>query len=123
MVVDDDETTRALVVRILRRIGFQKTLEGADGQEALEMVHGFVPAFVVCDLHMKPMDGLSFVAAMRFGENNTLKGLPVIMLTSEMRPDAREVAEKLNITDYIVKPATMIELKAAAAKALGLELP
>ena len=122
LVVDDDPTIRELLRRILRRLGFERVNEAADGDEATKYVTSVCPAVVFCDLHMKPVDGLTFLARMRYSDVKALKNLPVVMLTSDMRDEAMEMARTLKATDYIVKPATRAEVKAAVEKALGIEL-
>lgn len=122
LVVDDEATTRELLVRILKRIGFSDIAEAADGGEAFERVSVNLPAVVFCDLHMQPVDGLTFLAKLRYSEVPNLKSLPVVMLTSDMRDEAVDMANTLRATEYIVKPATRLEVKAAVEKALGIEL-
>lgn len=123
LIVDDDQTTRTFLDRILRRIGFTWIDQAEDGAAALERVAATIPAVVFCDLHMEPMDGLTFLAKLRFDETPALRNLPVVMLTSDQRDKAIGMANTLKATDYIVKPATRIEVKAAAEKALGIEIP
>lgn len=123
LVVDDDATQRTILGQILRRIGFEMVDEAADGAEALIKVQAMRPGFVVCDLHMKPMDGLTFVTNLRFSEERLLRNLPVIMVTSDKRDAAIDMAKKLKVEAYIVKPTSTVELKAAAEAALGFELP
>ena len=121
LVVDDDRTTRELHIRILKRLGFSIILEATDGSAALECLSAASVAFVLCDLHMTPMDGLSFVVALRKSDNAVLRGLPVIMLTSEMRQEAIDVSKKLNVAAYVVKPTSALELKQAIGKALAID--
>lgn len=123
LVVDDDETQRAVITTILQRIGFETIDEAGDGTEALAKVQQTPPRLIVCDVHMKPMDGLTFVTKLRFGDDQALREVPVIMVTVEKRGAAITVANKLNIAAYIVKPTSSYELKAAAESALGFELP
>jgi two-component system, chemotaxis family, chemotaxis protein CheY len=123
LIVDDDQTTRVFLDRILRRIGFDWIYQAEDGTAALDKVAVTVPAVVFCDLHMQPMDGLTFLAKLRFGDVPTLRNLPVVMLTSDQRDKAIAMANTLKATGYIVKPATRIEVKAAAEKAIGIEIP
>ncbi len=123
LVIDDDPTARTFLCQILKRLSFETLIEAADGEEALQCLEGFLPAVVFCDLHMKPMDGLSFLLKLRKGEDMRLRGLPVVMLTSEMRDEAINVAKTLKASDYIVKPTSRVEVKAALERALGVELP
>jgi two-component system chemotaxis response regulator CheY len=121
LVIDDDRTTRDLNIRILKRLGFSQVFETADGTEALDCLAASAVAFVLCDLHMRPMDGLTFVLTLRQSDNPLLRGLPVIMVTSEMRQEAIDVSEKLKVAAYVVKPTSALELKAAIGKALAMD--
>lgn len=122
LIVDDDDTIRELLGRILRRIGFKQINEASDGGEATQFVEALRPAMVFCDLHMEPVDGLTFLAHLRYNDAPALRNLPVVMLTSDMRDEAIDIAKTLKVTDYIVKPATRVEVKAAVEKALGVTL-
>ena len=122
LIVDDDWTSRSLTLRILSRIGFADIQEAEDGTKALEALNTLEVAFVVCDVHMQPMDGFTLVTKLRSSKNAALKTLPVIMLTSEMRADAVKVSEKLGVVAYVVKPTSLLELKGAVEKALGIEI-
>jgi len=122
LVVDDDATARTFVAKILRRLGFGQIHEAEDGEDALAALAAMKVAFVVCDLHMRPMDGLTFLTKLRANPEPVVRALPVIMLTSEMRPEAKKVSEHLGVVDYVVKPTSRLELKAAVEKALGMTL-
>ncbi|MCR9256758.1 MAG: response regulator [Alphaproteobacteria bacterium] len=122
LVVDDEPTSRLFAIKILRRLGFGIIHEAGDGQEALEILQTVKTAFVVCDLHMRPMDGLTFLTHLRRSDSSLLKGMPVIMVTSEMRSEAVKVSEKLGAVAYVVKPTSRLEMKSAVEKALGVTM-
>ncbi|MCM0018930.1 MAG: response regulator, partial [Tagaea sp.] len=65
LVVDDSPVVRAMVSRMLEQLGFGRVASAADGEAALAHVIAADPApnLIVCDIGMKPMDGMSFVAA------------------------------------------------------------
>ena len=57
LVVDDQDSTRDLLVQLLRRVGFA-TREAANGHEAIEMFHRWQPHLILMDIRMPVMDGL-----------------------------------------------------------------
>lgn len=56
LVADDEEAIRTLVVRLLRRAGFQ-AVEATDGQHAIEQLDAAEFDAVVLDLMMPRVDG------------------------------------------------------------------
>jgi chemotaxis protein histidine kinase CheA len=85
LVVDDSETTRSILVDVLRRAGFQ-VVEARDGEEALERLDEEKFKLVVSDLEMPNMDGLEFLEKMREA-SSPHASLPFLLFTS--RDDTR----------------------------------
>src|SRR5690606_10659176 len=65
LVVDDSKTTRMIIGRILREIGFE-VVEAGNGQEALDKLEELGGAEVaLVDWNMPEMSGIEFVRAVR----------------------------------------------------------
>lgn len=64
LVVDDRQTNRHLLCRMLDTVGFT-TREAADGQEALDIFREWLPKVVLIDLVMPVMDGRRAIRALR----------------------------------------------------------
>lgn len=64
LVVEDDESIRALVSDVLRDDGYHVS-EARNGMEALEAVRSQRPDLIVLDLMMPVMDGWTFVEKCR----------------------------------------------------------
>ena len=79
-VVDDSEHMRTLLSRLLQRMDIQ-TKEYEDGSKALIAVGDEKPDFILTDYSMEPMDGLSFLRALRHLKNDKVRMTPVIMIT------------------------------------------
>lgn len=60
LVADDEDAIRTLVVRLLRRAGFQP-VEATDGQHAIEQLDAAAFDAVVLDLMMPRVDGFGVV--------------------------------------------------------------
>jgi len=106
LVVDDEPIVREVVVRYLRREGFQ-TLEAGDGDSAREILERETPSLVVLDLMLPGTDGLALCQWIR-GRSD----LPVIMLTALGEESDRIVGLELGADDYITKPFSPRELTA-----------
>jgi len=106
LVVDDEPIVRDVVVRYLRRDGFE-TLEAGDGEEARELIERDRPELVVLDLMLPGTDGLALCRWIRAQSN-----LPVIMLTARGDEADRIVGLELGADDYVTKPFSPRELAA-----------
>jgi DNA-binding response OmpR family regulator len=104
LVVDDEPIVRDVVVRYLRREGFD-TLEAADGDSARELIDSGSPQLVVLDVLLPGTDGLSLCRWIR-----SRGDLPVIMLTARGEPADRIVGLELGADDYVSKPFSAREL-------------
>ena len=76
LVVDDEPTLRAVVVRYLEREGY-KALVARDGNEAESLLRSEPPDLVILDVMLPGTDGLELCRRIR-----ARSSLPVIMLTA-----------------------------------------
>ena len=104
LVVDDEEIVRDVVVRYLKRDGY-RTLEAADGDEALRLLEEETPALVVLDVMLPRHDGLEICRWIRARSD-----LPIIMLTARGEEADRIVGLELGADDYVTKPFSPREL-------------
>jgi adenylate cyclase len=79
LVVEDDDTTRAMVGQILERTGWSVAL-AAHGRRGLERVAERRPDVIILDLMMPEMNGFDFLDALR--GNPDWRGIPVLVLTA-----------------------------------------
>jgi len=104
LVVDDEPTIRDVVVRYLRRDGYE-TLEAADGDWARELIETTEPSLVVLDVMLPGTDGLALCRWIR-----SRSSLPVILLTARGDEVDRIVGLELGADDYVTKPFSPREL-------------
>jgi two-component system, OmpR family, response regulator ResD len=104
LVVDDDATTRDVIVRYLEREGFE-ALEAEDGGRARALIETSSPNLVILDLMLPGIDGLSVIRWIR-----STGWLPVIMLTALGEETDRIVGLELGADDYVTKPFSPREL-------------
>ena len=76
LVVDDDHKLISLVRMYLEREGFP-VLAAYDGPQALEMFDRHKPGFVILDLMLPKIDGVTLCRRMR-----ETSGVPILMLTA-----------------------------------------
>lgn len=80
-----------------------------DGEEALDFLkkqgkheNAPTPTLILLDLKMPKLDGFGVLKAVKNDEN--LKSIPIIVLTSSERDKDIELAYKLGANNYIMKP-------------------
>jgi len=112
LVVDDDATTRDVIVRYLEREGFD-ALQAEDGGRARAVIEAAEPNLVILDLMLPGIDGLSVIRWMR-----TTGWTPVIMLTALGEETDRIVGLELGADDYVTKPFSPRELVARVRSVL-----
>jgi GAF domain-containing protein/CheY-like chemotaxis protein len=113
LVVDDDATTRELVVRHLERAGFA-VVAARGGQEGLRLVRELRPAAVTLDVMMPDLDGWTVLAAIK--GDPALAGTPVVLMSIV---DQKNRGYALGAVDYLVKPVDRSKLVEAITSICG----
>ncbi|MCK2149973.1 MULTISPECIES: chemotaxis response regulator CheY [Marinobacter] len=109
LIVDDFSTMRRIIKNLLRDLGFSNTDEADDGNTALPMLKSGKYDFLVTDWNMPGMSGFDLLKAVRADES--LKTLPVLMVTAEAKRDQIVAAAQAGVNGYVVKPFTAAVLK------------
>lgn len=114
LIVDDFSTMRRIVRGLLKEIGYNNAEEAEDGVIALSMLKNNKFGFVVSDINMPNMSGFDLLAAIK--KEDSLKHLPVLMVTAEARKEDIVRAAQDGAAGYIVKPFTKATLEEKVAK-------
>jgi len=114
LVVDDFSTMRRIVRGLLKEMGCNNVEEAEDGQVALNMLRSSRYDFVVSDINMPVMNGFDLLKAVKADE--TLKHVPVLMVTAEARKEDIVLAAQSGAAGYIVKPFTKATLEEKVTK-------
>jgi two-component system cell cycle response regulator DivK len=107
LIVEDNEDSRELVVKVLKNKGYQ-TIEAADGEEALEKAAAEKPDLVLLDISIPKIDG--YEVAKRLKSNEELKDIPIVALTAHAMKGDREKVIVAGFEGYISKPVNVREL-------------
>ncbi len=107
LIADDEDDVRELVGMNLRRAGYS-TEDAADGLTALRMVRNRKPDAIVLDVMMPGRDGLFVCQELR--KDETLRSIPIIMLTAKGMAEDRIAGLQVGADDYISKPFSPKEL-------------
>jgi two-component system chemotaxis response regulator CheY len=114
LIVDDFSTMRRIVRGLLKEIGYNNAEEAEDGAVALQMLKNMKFDFVVSDINMPNMNGFELLAAIK--KEDSLKHLPVLMVTAEARKEDIVRAAQDGAAGYIVKPFTKATLEEKVIK-------
>ena len=106
LVVDDDAHIREVITFALEKAGF-RTIEAADGQQALERFAREAPDLVVLDIVMPELDGTEVCRRLRRGSH-----VPIVFLSSKDEEIDRILGLELGGDDYLAKPFSPRELVA-----------
>jgi two-component system chemotaxis response regulator CheY len=116
LVVDDFSTMRRIVRGLLKEMGCNNVEEAEDGAIALNMLRSGRFDFVVSDINMPNMTGFDLLKAIKADES--LRHLPVLMVTAEARKEDIVLAAQSGAAGYIVKPFTKATLEEKVTKIL-----
>lgn len=108
LVVDDSADLREYIRR-----GIEprcRVLEAAGGAEGLRLAREHLPDLIISDVMMPGMDGYELCRAIR-GEE-TLRLIPVILLTAKAAPEMVIEGLEAGAVDYITKPFSFEVLRA-----------
>lgn len=105
LIADDDEDSLFLKRRSLLSAGIHHLVEEArDGEAVVTILRNRIrrqaplPLFVLLDLYMPKLDGLSALRWIR--EQRELDGVPVAILSGSLRPDDMKKAFEMGADAY-----------------------
>jgi DNA-binding response OmpR family regulator len=115
LLVEDDESTRNVMTRILVREGYL-ALTAENAHDALSILHAPLSPIdvVLLDVHLPDLSGIDLCARIR-QLNPTI---PVVVCTGEAEPEEAARLLELGVHRYFRKPIAMEELLATVEAAL-----
>jgi chemosensory pili system protein ChpA (sensor histidine kinase/response regulator) len=103
LIVDDSPSVRHINSKLIKSAGWQAII-AKDGLEALEILQAFQepPDVILTDVEMPRMNGYELLASLK--QNEKLRAIPVIMITSRAGDKHRQKAIDLGVSEYLTKP-------------------
>ncbi|MDM8530470.1 GAF domain-containing protein [Anaerolineales bacterium HSG25] len=118
LVVDDILSNRAVLVGLLKPLGFELT-EAENGLEGLKQAKQYQPDIILTDLVMPEMNGLGLINGVQ--ADPTLTGTPIIVLSASSF-DKQQWDEASQLSDgFLSKPFVVNDLFDLMASCLNLE--
>ena len=115
LIADDDRGTRETLSELLRDRGF-KTVQAADGGEAVEIVRVEMIHLVLFDMHMPGMTGLEAVNLLR---HTLTRVLPAVLMTANATSELMRQAFLAQVYSVIPKPVNKNIVLHTLARALA----
>ena len=107
LLVEDNEMNREMLVRRLKRAGYEVESAG-DGQQALDLMRSTSPDIVLLDMNLPVKDGWTTCREAR--EDPALADTRIIALTAHAMGEDRERAMEAGCDDYATKPIDFPDL-------------
>ncbi|MEB3886984.1 adenylate/guanylate cyclase domain-containing protein [Lyngbya sp. CCY1209] len=109
LIVDDNEVNRDLLVRRLKRQGYD-VLVASNGFEALELMRSTPLDLVLLDIMMPQMNGYQVLETLK--ADPALRYIPVIMISAVNDIESIVRCIELGAEDYLSKPFNPVLLRA-----------
>ena len=122
LIVDDNQTNRFVLMEYVKSWGCLP-VEAVDAKEALIVFRDAVSSespfdLILTDFQMPEMSGFDLVKEIKTME--TLKEVPIIVLTSSGRKGDGRNCKEIGVNGYLTKPIRQNELRKAIVSVLGL---
>jgi CheY-like chemotaxis protein len=118
LIVEDNAQAREIFETILADAGY-RTLQAADGLEALAQVEAERPALILLDLMMPRMSGLE--VCRRLKRAPATAGIPILVVTAARQFATKEEAINCGAEDFIGKPIREPDLLARVRALLKVQ--
>ena len=102
LIVDDEQSNVDILRRVIERAGIVRIESTTDPREAAALYVKHRPDLILLDLHMPGKDGLAVMDELN--EIAEASYLPILMLTGDMTPEARQEALSRGAKDFVNKP-------------------
>jgi len=109
LIVDDQPANVLLLERILQTGGYTNLSQTTDPRQVLEFFTVYKPDLILLDLMMPNVDGYSLLTQLRsrIPDNHYL---PILVLTADVTPKAKQQALTLGAKDFLTKPLDATEV-------------
>lgn len=109
MIVDDQPANVRLLEKILAQSGFHNVSSTIDPRQVLPLYMAGQPDILVLDLHMPHLDGFAVMEQLRPRMSDG-EYVPILVLTADVTPQAKERALSLGARDFLTKPFDHVEV-------------
>ena len=106
LLIDDEPYVRDMTREMLHHLGAEQIFRAGDGGEGFRETIRIKPDLVFCDVNMKPVNGLEYVAKVRGSKLVSVSETPIVLLTADAHEETVYIAKRLKVDGYLVKPVS-----------------
>ena len=103
LIADDEIRMRRVIADYLAAKGY-KTVEAANGSEAVLVCRRMPIDLVLLDVMMPQMDGYQATRAIRAMDRPDAATVPIIAMTANAFADDRQKAQEAGMNEHVTKP-------------------
>ncbi|MEM9273289.1 MAG: response regulator [Cyanobacteria bacterium P01_F01_bin.143] len=115
LVIEDEKTTLNSIIEFLLSEGFD-AMGAENGREGIELAQKHIPSLIICDILMPDLDGYDVLTYLQ--QDPSTAAIPFIFLTATTDTSSFRLGMEMGADDYLRKPVTSAELRAAIASRL-----
>jgi twitching motility two-component system response regulator PilH len=101
LVVDDAQTDRELMARVIQASGHH-ALFAVDGKQGVALAKQYKPSLIFLDVVMPVMDG--FAACRQLTKDPDTSAIPIVLVTTKSNESDVYWGKKQGAADYVAKP-------------------
>jgi two-component system, cell cycle response regulator DivK len=101
LIIEDNEQNMYMISYLLRSENYE-VIQAYSGIDGINSAKENKPDIILLDIQLPEMDG--YTVAVKIRENEELKNIPIIAVTSYAMPGDKEKAIESGATGYIEKP-------------------
>ncbi len=109
LIVDDQEANVAVLEALLESEGYLHFKSTTDSRRTLDLYTEFQPDLILLDLRMPHLDGFAVMEQLR-AVIPAGTYLPILVLTADITPEAKQRALSSGATDFLTKPFDAVEV-------------
>lgn len=109
LIVDDLPVNVSLLERLLKKEGYSNLLTLTDSRKVVTTVRQWGPDLILLDLMMPHLDGFAVMEQLQ-SVIPTGAYLPVLVLTADITPEAKQRALANGAKDFLTKPFDAVEV-------------
>ncbi len=107
LLVEDNETNRDMLSRLLKRRGYEISI-ATDGRQAVDLAKAELPELILMDMSLPEIDGWDATGMIK--ADPATQDIPVLALTAHAMHGDRKKALEAGCDDYDTKPIDLPRL-------------
>lgn len=109
LIVEDSNTTRALIRAVIEEMGDFSIFEASSGFEALKLLPTNEFNLIITDINMPDINGLELISFIK--NNPRYSHIPLVIVSTERSEEDQKRGLALGAKAYITKPFKAQELQ------------